>query len=65
METIYTYNSKNDGAVLAVVSDGKFYYVVDLQANERWSGSYDNYADADAVAVQYMDNTYGSDNWTY
>lgn len=65
METIYTYNSNNDGAVLAVFTDGKFYYVVDLQANERWSGSYDNYADADAVAAQYMDNTYGSDNWTY
>lgn len=31
METIYTYNSNNDGA----------------------------------VAAQYMDNTYGSDNWTY
>lgn len=62
MKTIYTYNSNNDGAVLAVFTDGKFYYVMDLQANERWSGSYDTYTDADAVAAQYMDNTYGSDN---
>lgn len=65
MSNVYTYNATNDGAVLAVVTDDKFYYVVDLLANERWSTAYDTDTSADAAAARYMDETYGANGWTY
>lgn len=63
MKNVYTYNATNDGAVLAVVSDDNFFYIVDLLANERWDTVYDSDVSADVAAARYMDETYGADGW--